>query len=193
MIVGVARLIGSDHALAQAGDDFRPLGTHIARGFRLEPFLHIEREIELELHVFHGCLQTRVINGHKMSVAQGQKMSIMRPMKDKDSQLVQFKLMLPVRLKARVEQEAINNRRSLSQEIVAALEEKFPPPRDEQWSFEEIYLLMDHIQEAETEAQEEARLSEVNDRLAAAGQPLRLRFAIDMNGDRVLTMTNILK
>ena len=38
--------------------------------------------------------------------------------------LIQFKLMLPADLKIRVEEVAFLNRRSLSQEIVAALEEK---------------------------------------------------------------------
>lgn len=46
----------------------------------------------------------------------------------KDDALVQFKLMLPAGLKRRVEVAAHSTRRSLSQEIVAALEEKFPPP-----------------------------------------------------------------
>lgn len=42
--------------------------------------------------------------------------------------LVQFKLLLPAALKLRVEAEANANRRSLSKEIVAVLEEKFPEP-----------------------------------------------------------------
>lgn len=41
---------------------------------------------------------------------------------------IQFKLMLPADLKIRVEEMASLNRRSLSQEIVAALEEKYPSP-----------------------------------------------------------------
>lgn len=41
---------------------------------------------------------------------------------------IQFKLMLPADLKIRVEEMAGLNRRSLSQEIVAALEEKYPTP-----------------------------------------------------------------
>ncbi len=41
---------------------------------------------------------------------------------------IQFKLMLPADLKIRVEEMASLNRRSLSQEIVAALEEKYPTP-----------------------------------------------------------------
>ena len=44
----------------------------------------------------------------------------------KNPLLVQFKLMLPAALKARVETVATANRRSLSQEIVASLEEKYP-------------------------------------------------------------------
>lgn len=39
---------------------------------------------------------------------------------------IQFKLMLPADLKIRVEEMASLNRRSLSQEIVAALEDKYP-------------------------------------------------------------------
>jgi hypothetical protein len=41
---------------------------------------------------------------------------------------IQFKLMLPSGLKIRVEEMASLNRRSLSQEIVAALEDKYPSP-----------------------------------------------------------------
>lgn len=44
----------------------------------------------------------------------------------KEDSLVQFKLMLPAALKARVETAAKENRRSLSQEIVGTLEEKYP-------------------------------------------------------------------
>lgn len=46
----------------------------------------------------------------------------------RDDHTVQFKLMIPSALKARVEEMAAVNRRSLSQEIVVALEEKFPAP-----------------------------------------------------------------
>ena len=44
----------------------------------------------------------------------------------KDEALVQFKLLLPAALKKRLETHATINRRSLSQEIVVALEEKYP-------------------------------------------------------------------
>ena len=44
----------------------------------------------------------------------------------KDEALIQFKLMLPSALKKRLETHASLNRRSLSQEIVVALEEKYP-------------------------------------------------------------------
>ena len=44
----------------------------------------------------------------------------------KDEALVQFKLLLPAALKKRLETHATLNRRSLSQEIVVALEEKYP-------------------------------------------------------------------
>jgi hypothetical protein len=47
----------------------------------------------------------------------------------KDMDLLQFKLMLPAPLKARLEEQASLNRRSLSQEIVTALEEKYPAPK----------------------------------------------------------------
>lgn len=46
----------------------------------------------------------------------------------KEDALVQFKLMLPAGLKARVEASAERNRRSLSQEIVWVLEDAFPAP-----------------------------------------------------------------
>lgn len=41
---------------------------------------------------------------------------------------IQFKLMIPADLKIRIEEMASLNRRSLSQEIVAALEEQYPAP-----------------------------------------------------------------
>lgn len=44
----------------------------------------------------------------------------------KDDALLQFKLMLPATLKKRVETHAALNRRSLSQEIVTALEKTYP-------------------------------------------------------------------
>ena len=44
----------------------------------------------------------------------------------KDEALLQFKLLLPAALKKRLETHATINRRSLSQEIVVALEEKYP-------------------------------------------------------------------
>jgi hypothetical protein len=45
----------------------------------------------------------------------------------KDEALIQFKLLLPAALKKRLETHSSINRRSLSQEIVVALEEKYPP------------------------------------------------------------------
>ena len=44
-----------------------------------------------------------------------------------ENSLVQFKLMIPADLKARVDASAQKNRRSLSQEIVAVLEAAHPP------------------------------------------------------------------
>lgn len=44
----------------------------------------------------------------------------------KDEALLQFKLLLPAALKKRLETHAALNRRSMSQEIVVALEEKYP-------------------------------------------------------------------
>jgi hypothetical protein len=58
---------------------------------------------------------------------QGQKLSISVGMKETD--LLQFKLLLPAPLKTRAEEQALLNRRSLSQEIVTALEEKYPAPK----------------------------------------------------------------
>lgn len=46
-----------------------------------------------------------------------------------NDEIVQFKLLLPASLKARVEAAALQTRRSMSQEIVVALEEKFPAPK----------------------------------------------------------------
>lgn len=49
----------------------------------------------------------------------------------KETDNVQFKLMIPAPLKARMEDQAARNRRSLSQEIINTLEEKYPPRRPE--------------------------------------------------------------
>lgn len=66
--------------------------------------------------------------GRKMSVASRTNFVHLDPMKE--DALVQFKLMLPAGLKARVEVAAAENRRSLSQEIVATLDEKYPAPQE---------------------------------------------------------------
>lgn len=64
-----------------------------------------------------------------MSVASRTIFVQYHPMKEES--LVQFKLMLPSGLKARVESVAKENRRSLSQEIVATLEDAYPAPAPE--------------------------------------------------------------
>ena len=64
-----------------------------------------------------------------MSVAS--RTNLVHPARMKEEALVQFKLMLPAGLKARVEASAAANRRTLSQEIVVTLEEKFPAPVSE--------------------------------------------------------------
>lgn len=60
----------------------------------------------------------------------------------KEEATVQFKLLIPVGLKARVEEMAILNRRSLSQEIVASLEEKYPAPPSGKVSSLEARILL---------------------------------------------------
>jgi len=60
----------------------------------------------------------------------------------RDSALVQFKLMLPADLKSRIESHAQGHRRSLSQEIVLALEEKFPPPT---YDLGDVLAMVDRI------------------------------------------------
>lgn len=64
-----------------------------------------------------------------MSLASRTKFVHCAGMKDPES--VQFKLMIPAPLKVRMEEKAAHNRRSLSQEIIVALEEKYPPMRPE--------------------------------------------------------------
>lgn len=62
-------------------------------------------------------------------------MSYWCAMNDSDN-LVQFKLMIPAALKDRVMAAAQRERRSLSQEIVATLEEKYPAPNlEEEWEY----------------------------------------------------------
>ncbi|MBT9385632.1 hypothetical protein KM176_17305 [Pseudooceanicola sp. CBS1P-1] len=48
----------------------------------------------------------------------------------KEDALVQFKLMLPASLKRALEERAHTNRRALSQEMVAILEQSLPAARD---------------------------------------------------------------
>lgn len=50
----------------------------------------------------------------------------------KNDGLQQYKILIPASLKARVERHATHSKRSLSQEIIATLEEKYPAPLPEQ-------------------------------------------------------------
>lgn len=49
-----------------------------------------------------------------------------------DEERVQYKFMIPVSLKDRIEEAAHKNRRSVSGEIIATLEEYYPTPFDEE-------------------------------------------------------------
>ena len=65
---------------------------------------------------------------HKMSLASRTFFVLYGNMKEEA--LVQFKLMLPAGLKQQLEERAQANRRALSQEIVAVLEQALPATRD---------------------------------------------------------------
>lgn len=96
----------------------------------------------------------------------------------KDDALVQFKLMLPAGLKGRVEAAAQASRRSLSQEIVATLEERFPAPRSIVETVKQSVLL-DLLA---APAEDRARLVKLANRsLAEARSPAR--FVIE--GDTI--------
>jgi hypothetical protein len=70
-----------------------------------------------------------------------------------------FRLRIPEDLKLRVEKAAKDNHRSMTAEIVAALEEKFPPPleRDEGWLFHFLLTLEDREARSLLDAMMKAR------------------------------------
>ena len=67
-----------------------------------------------------------------MSVAS--RTNIVHSVGMKENEPIQFKLMLPRALKTRVEERAVLNRRSISQEIVTILKEKYTIPKPEKVS-----------------------------------------------------------
>ncbi len=76
--------------------------------------------------------------------------------------------MLPADLKARVEAAAKDARRSLSQEIVATLAERYPEPPHPRGLFGEIYELMDFVESGATDEEKRAFLLSANKQIKAS-------------------------
>lgn len=64
-----------------------------------------------------------------------------------DDGRVQYKFMIPAALKSRIEEAAHSNRRSLSAEVVSALEEKYP---EEVYSAERFLALLAELTTAQS-------------------------------------------
>lgn len=100
---------------------------------------------------------------------------------EKLDQLVQFKLMLPADLKDRIEAATKDTRRSLSREMVAALEEKFPAPSPPIEDFSRLYALMELVMSGETREQREALLRMANSHIGKS--PLAGRLELGISDD----------
>ncbi|WP_323009818.1 Arc family DNA-binding protein [Paracoccus sp. (in: a-proteobacteria)] len=70
------------------------------------------------------------------------------------SEQVQVNFRMPADLKARIEERAKAKRRSTTAEIVATLEEKYPPPSPYHLLREEIYSVIEAIQKSGPGSQE---------------------------------------
>lgn len=88
----------------------------------------------------------------------------------------QFQLRLPEGMRERIKAAADRNGRSMNTEIVAALEEHFPPLKLDVSAVETV---LHYIHNATTEAQVKARVEEVNARFLTMGSPLRVTIAED--------------
>lgn len=116
------------------------------------------------------CVKAKIMsNGHIMSEVENRALS------DK------FMLRLPDGMRERIKVAAETNNRSMNSEIVAALEEKFPPPR----SIVEVVkqqVLLDLLAAAPEDREEHVRLA--NRALIQAGSPDR--FIIEGGGVRLV-------
>lgn len=118
-----------------------------------------------------------------MSVASRTNVVHHRAMKE--DALVQFKLMLPAGLKGRVESHANASRRSLSQEIVAALAEMYPPPKIKlplDLTVAADYLVFVESAESEVERDEFIRLANEEMKANPATEGFRIGLTLDPDG-----------
>ncbi|EPX85390.1 hypothetical protein Salmuc_02770 [Salipiger mucosus DSM 16094] len=83
----------------------------------------------------------------------------------------------------------------MNSELTATLEEKYPAPPDPtpmKVAFQRLYRLMDWIQSAESDGEQDTRLKEANVILHMEGAEIMLRFstARDEYGNREIFMTH---
>lgn len=81
-------------------------------------------------------------------------------------------LRLPDGMRDRIKAAAEKNNRSMNAEIVAALEEKYPPPAD-RIPFNRVTELLTYLDAANTEDETAKRLDEVNSELQRIGLQVR--------------------
>ena len=93
---------------------------------RLVELLELVTVMLFELPLLDRPIQDACRVGACHKISKSLRTNIVHNEIMKEEALVQFKLLLPAALKKRLETHATLNRRSLSQEIVVALEEKYP-------------------------------------------------------------------
>ncbi len=93
---------------------------------------------------------------------------------------VQIALRISPELRDRIKIAAMTNNRSVNSELTAILEENYPPPKESnplRVAFHLLYQLMDWVQEADDEAEEEERISRANDILRAQDAGVTMKFS----------------
>ncbi|HWL56417.1 MAG TPA: hypothetical protein VNQ78_07020 [Paracoccus sp. (in: a-proteobacteria)] len=105
---------------------------------------------------------------------------------DEDGRLVQFKLMLPADLKSRVEAAAKKAHRSLSQEIVATLEEEYPP---DGFSLDEFFSTWMERTDYGDDPEEMRRFVEEADAVLMANMPRYSVYLVPRGPSGILTVT----
>lgn len=105
--------------------------------------------------------------------------------------LAKFVLRLPDGMRDRIKAAAEANNRSMNAEIVATLEEKYPEPVPEAGpSLSDLYELMNYVQSATTDAEQQKRLEVANGKLSQTGHGVTLRLSRDRisSGPRIVYM-----
>ena len=95
----------------------------------------------------------------------------------------QFNVRLPEGMRERIKAAADQNGRSMNAEIIATLAEKYPETAID---VQAVEGLLHHIASGKDHAQKQARLTEVNNRFARVGSPLRVELGQD---DRLTIIT----